>query len=63
MTPVQNQPKRFLPVAPKEKIFNEWAAVMRHQDEMDMEAERMELVWKKQAQEQYWEALAQQMEV
>lgn len=41
MTPNPNA-KRYLPVIPKKGVFNEWAAVMRHQDEMDREQERQE---------------------
>ena len=33
-------PKRPLPVRQKEKIFNEWGAVLAHQDEIDQEIKR-----------------------
>lgn len=39
--------KRFMPVMPKQGIFNEWAAVLRHQDEMEREQERQEYVMNK----------------
>ena len=34
---VQNKIKRHLPVFEKEKVLNEWAAVLIHQDEIDKE--------------------------
>lgn len=41
MTPNPNV-KRYMPVIPKKGVFNEWAAVLKHQDEMEREQERQE---------------------
>ena len=35
--------KRHLPVKPKEKVFNEWGALLRHQDEIQDELEREDM--------------------
>jgi len=35
--------RRPLPIRPKEKIFNEWAAVLQHQDEIGRELKMQQL--------------------
>jgi hypothetical protein len=34
--------KRYMPVMPKQGVFNEWGAILRHQDEMEIEQGRQE---------------------
>ena len=46
MTPNPNA-KRFMPVIPKKGVFNEWAAVWKHQDEMEKEQEKQEFALNK----------------
>lgn len=41
MTPNPSM-KRYMPVMPKQGVFNEWGAVLKHQDEMEIEQERQE---------------------
>jgi hypothetical protein len=45
--PLENKNKRVMPINPKNKVFNEWAAVLRHQDEMSYEAEKQMFAVKK----------------
>ena len=60
MTPNPMQ-KRQLPVIPKKGVFNEWAAVMRNQDEMEKEQERQEYVRNKIRQDEYRKSLEDQI--
>lgn len=46
MTPNPEQ-KRYMPVLPKKGVFNEWGAILRHQDEMEKEQERQEYAMNK----------------
>jgi len=60
MTPNPNV-KRYMPVMPKKGIFNEWGAVLRHQDEMEREQERQEFQMNKVRQEEYRKSLENQI--
>eukprot|EP00831_Metopus_contortus_P027301 TRINITY_DN22988_c0_g1_i2.p3 TRINITY_DN22988_c0_g1~~TRINITY_DN22988_c0_g1_i2.p3 ORF type:complete len:218 (+),score=74.78 TRINITY_DN22988_c0_g1_i2:725-1378(+) len=54
--------KRLLPVKAKEKVFDEWAAVLRHKDEKDKLAEEQIRWQQKERQREYWNALSHQRE-
>ncbi|CAI2386807.1 unnamed protein product [Moneuplotes crassus] len=55
------EPKRYMPVLPKKGVFNEWGAVLRHQDEMEKEQERQEYAMNKLKQEEYKRSLQSQI--
>lgn len=40
--PILGQNSRPLPVHEKEGVFNEWGAVIKHQDEIDREMKRLQ---------------------
>lgn len=35
--------RRHLPIESKKKVFNEWGAVLRHQDELEEKVKQQEL--------------------
>ena len=41
--PAVQQKRRHLPIAGKKKVFNEWGAVMQHQDELEQRVRQEEL--------------------
>ena len=43
MTVPSPQRRRHLPIEQKKKVFNEWGAVLRHQDEMEQKNRQNEL--------------------
>jgi hypothetical protein len=62
--PPQSPPeKRKLPVKPKEKVFDEWAAVIRHQDELELLKKEKEIQSQKIQQNQYRELLEEQIKI
>ena len=62
--PPQSPPeKRKLPVKPKEKVFDEWAAVIRHQDELELLKKEKEAQNQKMQQNQYRELLEEQIKI
>ena len=50
-----------MPIDPKAGVYNEWAAVLRHQDEMNKEAEKIAQVQRKKKQEEYRQELQSQL--
>jgi len=57
---VESPERRKLPVRPKERVIDEWAAVLRHQDEVNEEAESRKKMQQREKQRLYREELAQQ---
>lgn len=45
--------RRNLPIEPKKKVFNEWGAVMRHQDELEEKVRMNELELQKNLQKAF----------
>ena len=52
--------RRNLPIEPKKKVFNEWGAVMRHQDELEEKVRLNELELQKNLQKAFKNNLDQQ---
>ena len=46
--PAVQQKRRHLPIAGKKKVFNEWAAVLQHQDEFEKKVNQQQLDQAKQ---------------
>ena len=55
-----NSIKRHLPVFEKEKVFNEWAAVIKHQDEIDREMRLLQAQKQRERQIKYKQDLDEQ---
>jgi len=54
--------KRHLPVAAKQMVYNEWGAVIKHQDEMDQALRKAEKERHKETQQKYKLDLEEQKE-
>ena len=54
---------RYMPIIPKKGVFNEWAAILKYNDEVDQEAERQELERKRKQKEQYRLSLGNQIKL
>jgi septal ring factor EnvC (AmiA/AmiB activator) len=70
MTPLVRHPsnsqspgKRHLPVAQKQMIYNEWGAVIKHQDEVDQALKMKERMDQKDQQAKYRQDLEEQKEM
>ena len=59
--PEKYDEKRKLPVKPKEKVYDEWAAVIQHQDEVAENTKKTEIQEFKIQQQQYYEELEDQI--
>jgi hypothetical protein len=55
----QSPPKRHLPIAPKQMVYNEWAAILAHQDEMDQALRKQEKIHNIEFKNRYREELEQ----
>jgi hypothetical protein len=52
--------KRPLPILEKDNVFNEWAAVIKHQDEIDQEMKRLQTLKRRERQLKYKQDLDNQ---
>ena len=60
--PSEKEERRTMPIMPKEKLYDEWAAVIRHQDIVAQKNKTEEINSLKQQQQQYREQLTAQIE-
>ena len=60
---ITERERRKLPVMPKEKVLDEWAAVIRHQDEIAQNKKEKEIYDAKLQQEKYRTLLEEQIKL